>query len=233
MGATRRGRLAYELPLSLGPWSLRAHAIAPYSFPMLRRISFLTNGQRRRPAVVDDLVTAYRKDPALSGLNTVEVLLYPGLWALWTYRVANRIDRAGVPLLPRAMSEMCHFMTGIEIHPRATIGRRCFIDHGDGVVIGETAELGDDVMLYHGVTLGGRGWWTDQKGSKRHPTIGNGVTLGARATVLGPVTIGDGAMIGAHALVVDDVPPGDIVRAPRSTIRPAATGTPPASLTGT
>ncbi len=164
------------------------------------------------------LLTAYRKDPALRGIRSAEVVLYPGVWALWTHAVAHRLSTLGVPFAPRAISQAARLATGIEIHPGATIGRRCFIDHGGGVVVGETAELGDDVMLYHGVTLGGRGWWTDAKGAKRHPTVGNGVVLGVGAAVLGPVSVGDGAFIGAHALVVSDVPAGATVRAPASPV---------------
>jgi serine O-acetyltransferase len=178
--------------------------------------------------MIEDLRTACRKDPALYGARVIEVLLYPGLWALWGHRIANRLYRWGVPFLPRAISQLVRGLTGIEIHPGATIGRRLFIDHGAAVVIGETAEIGDDVMLYHQVTLGGRGWWSDGKASKRHPTIGNRVTIGVGATVLGPVTVGDEARIGAHALVVSDVPAGARVYAPASLTVPR-----PGSVTGT
>jgi serine O-acetyltransferase len=166
--------------------------------------------------MIEDLRTACRKDPALFGPRVVEVLLYPGLWALWAHRVAHRLYRWGIPFLPRALSQFVRGLTGIEIHPGATIGRRLFIDHGSGVVIGETAEIGDDVMMYHQVTLGGRGWWSDAKAAKRHPTVGDRVVLGVGATVLGPVHIGDDARIGAHALVVSDVPAGARVYAPAS-----------------
>ncbi|MFI2120382.1 serine O-acetyltransferase EpsC [Streptomyces sp. NPDC020299] len=135
-----------------------------------------------------------------------EVLLYPGLWAIWTHRIAHRLHRLGVPLLPRVVSQLSRALTGIEIHPGAVIGRRCFIDHGMGVVIGETAVLGDDVMLYHRVTLGGVGWWTDAGSARRHPTVGDRVVLGVGASVLGPVRIGHDTLIGAHALVLRDVP---------------------------
>jgi serine O-acetyltransferase len=170
--------------------------------------------------MLDDLRTACRRDPALYGVRLPEVLLYPGLWALWAHRVAHRLHRLRVPFLPRALSQLNRSLTGIEIHPGATIGRRFFIDHGAGVVIGETAVIGDDVTLYHGVTLGGRGWWRDAKGSRRHPSVGNRVVLGVGATVLGAVHIGDDARIGAHALVLGDVPAGARVDAPSSTITP-------------
>lgn len=160
-------------------------------------------------------VAAYLKDPALHGVRAAEVVLYPGLWALAVHRVAHPLCRLGVPFLPRLISQVARMVTGVEIHPGAEIGRRFFIDHGAGVVIGETARIGDDVMMYHGVTLGGHGWWTDRKGSVRHPTIGDNVTLGVGASVLGPVTVGDDSRIGPYAVVIDDVPPGSIVVAPK------------------
>ena len=166
--------------------------------------------------IIDDVRTAYRKDPALHGSNVLEVLAYAGLWAIWFHRVAHRLWQSGVPLLPRLISEMAKLFTGIEIHPGARIGRRVFIDHGTGIVIGETAEVGDDCVLYHGVTLGGRGWWVDSKGAKRHPTIGNDVTLGVGSSVLGAVTVGPGSRIGPNAVVLDDVPAGCVVMAPPS-----------------
>ncbi|WP_327312748.1 serine O-acetyltransferase EpsC [Streptomyces sp. NBC_01235] len=156
--------------------------------------------------IFEDLRTACRKDPALHGVHVVEVLLYPGLWAIWAHRIAHRLYRLGVPLLPRLVSQLSRAVTGIEIHPGAVIGRRCFIDHGMAVVIGETAVLGDDVMLYHRVTLGGTGWWFDAKATKRHPTIGDRVVLGVGSTVLGPIHVGHDSLVGAHALVLNDVP---------------------------
>lgn len=166
--------------------------------------------------MIDDIRNAYRKDPALHGAHVVEVVLYAGLWAIWSHRLAHRLWRAGIPLVPRLVAELAHLATGIEIHPGARIGRRVFIDHGAGIVIGETAEVGDDCVLYHGVTLGARGWWADAKGSKRHPTIGHEVTLAAGSSVLGAVTVGDGARIGPNAVVLDDVPAGCVVVAPPS-----------------
>jgi serine O-acetyltransferase len=142
------------------------------------------------------------------------VLLYPGLHALWAYRLAHALREAGLPFIPRLISQIARVLTGgIEIHPGAKIGRRFFIDHGSGVVIGETAEIGDNVMLYHQVTLGATGWWKDMKSGrvKRHPTIESDVVIGCGASILGPVTVGAGSKIGAMALVIDNVPPGSIV----------------------
>ena len=162
--------------------------------------------------MLDDIRAAVRRDPALYGIRILEVLLYPGLWAVWTHRLTHRLHRRRLPLLPRAISQLARLLTGVEIHPGARIGRRLFIDHGAGVVIGETARVGDDVMMYHRVTLGGRGWWADDKGSARHPSVGDRVVLGVGATVLGPVHVGDDARIGAHCLVVSDVPAGARLR---------------------
>ncbi len=170
----------------------------------------------RSTRIAEDIRTACRKDPALHGIHMIEVIVYGGLWAIWWQRLAHRLWRAGVPLVPRIISEMAKLATGIEIHPGAQLGRRVFIDHGTGIVIGETTVVGDDCVLYHGVTLGARGWWVDAKGSKRHPTVGNNVTLAAGSSVLGAVTVGDDARIGPNAVVIDDVPAGCVVLAPRS-----------------
>ena len=161
------------------------------------------------------LIAAYRKDPALHGAATAEVLLYPGVWAVGAHRMSHLLWRWRVPFVPRLISQLVRAATLIEIHPGARIGRCVFIDHGAGVVIGETAVVGDHVMMYHGVTLGGHGWWADRKGSKRHPTIGDHVTLGVGASVLGPVTVGANSRIGPHAVIIDDVPPDSIVVAPK------------------
>ncbi|MGD0743430.1 MAG: serine O-acetyltransferase EpsC [Acidimicrobiales bacterium] len=161
--------------------------------------------------MLDSLKVAYRKDPALHGVHALEVILYQGVWAMWCYRVAHALWKLHVPFFPRLISQCARLLTGIEIHPGAVIGRRCFIDHGAGVVIGETTVIGDDVMLYQGVTLGGHGWWADAKGAKRHPTIGDKVTLGVGCSVLGPVVVGEDSRVGPHALVVDDVPARSIV----------------------
>ncbi len=145
-------------------------------------------------------------DPAARSL--LEVLTcYPGLYALWCYRLAHWFWRHRLRLCGRLLSHFGRLVTGIEIHPGARIGRRFFVDHGMGVVIGETAEVGDDVLLYQGVVLGG----TSLKKEKRHPTIGNSVVIGAAAIVLGPITLGDGARVGANSVVVKSVPPGATV----------------------
>jgi serine O-acetyltransferase len=154
----------------------------------------------------EDLETARRRDPAAR--STLEVALaYPGVHAVWAYRLAHRLWREpGMRLPARLVSQLARMVTGIEIHPGATIGRRLFIDHGMGVVIGETTTVGDDVLLFHGTTLGGR----SMSHGKRHPTLGDRVVVGAGAKVLGPVEIGDGAQIGANAVVVKDVPAGAV-----------------------
>ncbi|MFH0875325.1 MAG: serine O-acetyltransferase EpsC [archaeon] len=162
--------------------------------------------------MIDTIKAAYNKDPALrSGINFLEVILYQGVHAVFLHRVAHFLYNIKIPFFPRFISQMSRGYTGIEIHPGAKIGRRFFIDHGMGVVIGETAEIGDDVMMYHGVTLGGHGWWTDKKGAKRHPTIKNNVTLGVGCMVLGPVTVGENSKIGAGAVVIHDVPKNSVV----------------------
>ena len=160
-----------------------------------------------RERLREDLQTARLRDPAVR--STAELLLaYPGLHAIWIHRVAHRWwQQPGGQLAARVLSHVGRMLTGVEIHPGAVIGRRFFVDHGMGVVIGETAEVGDDVMLYHQVTLGGR---SNARG-KRHPTVEDGVTFGAGARVLGPIRIGAGAEIGANAVVVRDVPPGAVV----------------------
>ncbi|TXT20952.1 MAG: serine O-acetyltransferase [Gallionellaceae bacterium] len=154
-------------------------------------------------AIREDISSVFARDPAAR--TTFEVLTcYPGLHARILHRMANSLWRAELKWLARFLSHIGRWLTGIEIHPGATIGRHFFIDHGMGVVIGETAEIGDDVTLYHGVTLGGTSW----KEGKRHPTLGNGVVVGAGAKILGPIYIGDGAKIGSNAVVVKDVPAG-------------------------
>jgi len=149
----------------------------------------------------EDIGIIYKKDPAAR--NLVEVLLcYPGFHALLLYRVAHKLWVIKIPVIPRMISTFARFLTGIDIHPGATIGRRFFIDHGMGVVIGETAEIGDDVLLYQGVTLGG----TSSKAEKRHPTLKRGVVIGAGAKVLGNITLGNYSKVGAGSVVVNDVP---------------------------
>ena len=154
-------------------------------------------------SIREDIASVFDRDPAAR--STWEVITcYPGFHALRIHRVANWLWHMNLRWLGRLVSHVGRFLTGIEIHPGATIGRRFFIDHGMGVVIGETSEIGDDVTLYHGVTLGGTSW---NKG-KRHPTLQNGVVVGAGAKVLGPIIVGEGAKIGSNAVVVKDVPPG-------------------------
>lgn len=155
--------------------------------------------------------TAYKKDPALKGIKSIEVILYQGVHAIILHRISHFLYKVKIPLLPRLISQISRLLTQIEIHPGAKIGKNFFIDHGSGIVIGETSEIGDDVMMYHGVTLGGHGWWADKKGAKRHPTIGNNVTLGVGCMVLGPVKVGDNSRIGAGAIVIKDVPPNSTV----------------------
>jgi len=153
-----------------------------------------------------DLASVVERDPAAR--NAVEVaLLYPGVHAVWAHRISNALWRRGAKLPARAVSQAARFATGIEIHPGATLGPRLFIDHGMGVVIGETAEIGNDVTLYHGVTLGG----VNLEKGKRHPTIGNNVVIGAGAKVLGNILIGDGSRIGANAVVVRPAPANSVV----------------------
>ncbi len=148
-----------------------------------------------------EVKACFERDPAAR--NIVEVLLaYSGLHAIILYRVAHRLDRVHIPVLPRLLMTITRILTGIEIHPSATIGRGLFIDHGTGVVIGETAVIGDNVTLFQGVTLGGTG----KDRGKRHPTLGNNVVIGAGAKVLGNITIGHDAMVGANAVVIRDVP---------------------------
>jgi serine O-acetyltransferase len=151
----------------------------------------------------EDIQTVFNKDPAAR--SVIEILLcYPGLHALWAHRVAQFLWTHYMKLCGRIVSHMSRFFTGIEIHPGAYIGRRFFIDHGSGIVIGETAEIGDDVMMYQGSSLAG----TSLAKGKRHPTIGNNVVIGAGAIVLGAITIGDGARIGAGSVVIHPVPAG-------------------------
>lgn len=149
----------------------------------------------------EDIGIIYKKDPAAR--NIVEVIFcYPGFHALLLHRIAHRLWLWKTPVIPRLISTISRFLTGIDIHPGATIGRRFFIDHGMGVVIGETTEIGDDVLIYQGVTLGG----TSSKQEKRHPTLKRGVVVGAGAKVLGNITLGSYSKVGAGSVVVNDVP---------------------------
>jgi len=168
----------------------------------------MRNGPLARAATAlrRDLDAARERDPAAR--STVELMLaYPGLHAIWLHRAAHGLEGHGLHLPARLISQLSRFLTGIEIHPGATIGPGFFVDHGMGVVIGETTEIGEDVTLYQGVTLGGTG----KHSGKRHPTVHDGVTVGAGASVLGPVEVGEGAKVGAGAIVVKDVPANSTV----------------------
>lgn len=154
----------------------------------------------------EDIKTVFQKDPAARSVPEV-LLCYPGLHAVWLYRPAHWLWTRRFFFAARLLSHMARFLTGVEIHPGATIGRRFFIDHGMGVVIGETSEIGDDVLLYQGVVLGG----TSLEHKKRHPTLGNGVVVGAGAIVLGAIKVGDRSRIGAASVVLHDIPPDTTV----------------------
>jgi serine O-acetyltransferase len=155
-----------------------------------------------------DVDAVRSRDPAARGVSTFEILAtWPGVHALLAHRVAHALRNAGVPLLPRMIAAIARSLSGIEIHPAAQIGEGLFIDHGMGVVIGETAEIGRDVTLYQGVTLGGTGFAT----GKRHPTVQDNVTIGSGAKLLGPITVGHGSKIGAGSVVIHDVPPHSTV----------------------
>jgi serine O-acetyltransferase len=164
-----------------------------------------------------DVASARARDPAARGVGAVEILTsWAGVQAILAHRVAHALYEAGVPLAPRAISFTSRAVTGIEIHPAARIGDEFFIDHGSGVVIGETAEIGDRVTLYQGVTLGGTGFAR----GKRHPTVGDDVTIGSGAKLLGPVEIGHGSKVGANTVVINDVPPhATVVGNPGHTVR--------------
>jgi serine O-acetyltransferase len=165
----------------------------------LRRLA----GEIRR-----DVAAAHERDPAARGVSALEILAsWPGVHALLAHRVSHALHDAGVPLLPRLLATATRATTNIEIHPAAKIGDALFIDHGTGVVVGETAEIGDNVTLYQGVTLGGTGFAT----GKRHPTVEDNVTIGSGAKLLGPITVGHGAKIGANSVVITDVPPNSTV----------------------
>lgn len=169
-----------------------------------------------RETLQEDIQAALRGDPAATGRDEV-ILCYPGLRALTCYRVARTLYKLGVPLLPRLMTEIGHSQTGIDIHPGAAIGRRFFIDHGTGVVIGETCIIGDDVKIYQGVTLGARSFPTTGDGQvvsgiERHPVIGNRVTIYAGATILGRIRVGDDSVVGGNVWITRDVPSGSHLR---------------------
>jgi serine O-acetyltransferase len=170
--------------------------------PGMRTLASIVGEVRR------DVAAAHQRDPAARGIRTIEILVaWPGVQALLAHRIAHALHRAGVPVLPRLVALVARTLTGIEIHHAALIGPGLFIDHGAGVVVGETAEIGEDVTLYQGVTLGGTGFAT----GKRHPTVEDNVTIGSGAKLLGPITIGHGAKIGANTVVIHDVPPNSTV----------------------
>ncbi|MFE2534886.1 serine O-acetyltransferase EpsC [Streptomyces sp. NPDC059371] len=174
----------------------------------------------------EDLSVIVARDPSIR--TRAEALLHPALPALWTHRLAHALYIRGHRQIARVLAYVARAVTGgIEIHPGARLGRRVFIDHGAAVVVGETAEIGDDVTLYHQVTLGAVGWWRDGRrdpGTRRHPVVGDRAVLGTSAIVLGPVTVGADALVGAGSLVLTDVPPGARVMAPTAeiVIRPSA-----------
>lgn len=172
----------------------------------------------------EDIANARRRDPAARS-NFEIWLTYSGLHAVWGYRFAHWLWMRGLKTAGRAVSQYTRFLTGVEIHPGAVIGRRFFIDHGTGVVIGETTIIGDDVLMYHGVTLGG----TSAKHEKRHPTLGDDIVVGAGSTVLGNVTIGSHSVIGANAVVVTDAPAGSVLVGSPAVARPRAPAATPSA----
>ncbi|MDR2996493.1 MAG: serine O-acetyltransferase [Microbacterium sp.] len=167
----------------------------------------------------EDIAAARLRDPAARSAVEIAVL-YPGLHAIWAHRVNHALWKRGLRFPARLGSQLTRWLTGIEIHPAAVIGRRFFIDHGMGVVIGETAEIGDDVMLYHGVTLGGR----TRDAGKRHPTLEDGVLVGAGAKILGPIVIGSGTAIGANAVVTKDAPADSVLTGVPAKVRSRVPG---------
>lgn len=175
-------------------WTVAAAAVGAAALGLSR--------PKLREALREDLDTVQRRDPAAAN-DFVSILSYPGMHAIWAHRGLHRLWQHDAGKAPaRLLSQAVRTLTGVEIHPGAQIGRRFFIDHANGVVIGETSEIGDDVMLYHQVTLGG----TSMEKTKRHPTLGNHVLVGAGAKILGPVVVGDNSSVGANAVVVKDVP---------------------------
>ncbi len=188
------------------------------------------NALRLYRAAIADLDMILDRDPSMKSRG--EALMHPAIIAVWGYRVAHRLHGRGLRRTARLLSVLTRLLSGgIEIHPGAEIGQRFFIDHGAGVVIGETAIIGDDVTIFHQVTLGSVGWWHDvqRPGARRHPKIGDRVVIGANATVLGPVTVGHDAIIGAQALVIRDMPNRSRALAPiaeAQRVRPRWTGKP-------
>jgi serine O-acetyltransferase len=183
--------------------------------PALQKESASGQELSLRALLVEDLRTARRRDPAARSLWEI-ALLYPGVHALWAHRVAHRLWTSSRPLRfpARALSQLSRLATGVEIHPGAVIGRRFFIDHGMGVVIGETAVVGEDVLMFHGSTLGG----VSMSRGRRHPVVGDRVLIGAGAKVLGPITIGDDAKVGANAVVVVSLASGMVAVGPKAIV---------------
>jgi serine O-acetyltransferase len=195
-----------------GPVLVTAEPQAPLDHRALRELLGM---------LAEDLRTVVERDPSIR--NGTEALWHPALPALWGYRLAHLLYGKGFRLTARTIMIAARAVTGVEIHPGAELGHRIFIDHGAAVVIGETAIVGDDVTMYHQVTLGAVGWWRDKlraAGERRHPRIGARVILGTNATILGPVTVGDGAVIGAHALIITDVPARAHALSPVAMIKP-------------
>jgi serine O-acetyltransferase len=185
-------------------------------------MSLILSSHAREAAatIAEQLHTIVLRDPSIRSRS--EAILHPCVIAILGHRVAHRLYRRRMYKTARALSLVTRVASGgIEIHPGAQIGRRFFVDHGCGVVIGETAVIGDDVTLFHQVTLGSTGWWNDAKrtpGARRHPELRDGVTVGANATILGPIVIGERSTVGAQALVLADVPPHSVVHAPRGAV---------------
>lgn len=187
-------------------------------------MSIVRSSAPLRQRIRETLDVIVARDPSVR--SRTEALLHPTVLTLVGHRTSNFLYRHGRHVTARLVCTATKVLTGgIEIHPGATIGRRFFVDHGSGVVVGETAVIGDDVSLFHQVTLGSFGWWHEQEharhGTRRHPRLGNGVTVGAGATLLGPITISDDALIGAMSLVLSDVPKGVHVRAPEAVVTPS------------
>lgn len=166
---------------------------------------------RLHERLAEDVQAVRSRDPSARSVG--EALLAPGLRAVWAHRLAHELYDRGHRLSARTISELARLSTGIDIHPGARLGRRVFIDHGCGTVVGETAVIGDDVTLFHNVTLGSRGWWQDQPGQRRHPVVGARTVVGSGASVLGSITVGADALVGAHAMVLCDMPTGSHVPA--------------------
>jgi serine O-acetyltransferase len=231
--ATLRTKLARQIEMCLCSEAER-HGQVPPCAGKARELTarFLARLPGLRAMLLDDVQASYDGDPAASGLDEI-LLAYPGLLAVSVYRVAHELHALGVPLMPRIMSEWAHTQTGADIHPGATIGRRFFIDHATGVVIGETTVIGDDVKLYQGVTLGALSHPKDAQGrvvrhTKRHPTVESGVTIYASATVLGGDTVvGEGSLIGGSVFLTRSVPPRSrvAVKPPELSVRQAGAPT--------